>query len=73
MPQYDPDFTDFVRTGCEAAFGRLVTRHAAAVHSAAFRLLGGRSDAAADTVQAVFIQLARRAASVESVLRTRAM
>jgi RNA polymerase sigma factor (sigma-70 family) len=64
MTHEDPDFTEFVRSGCGEAFGQLVSRHVAAVHSGALRLLGGRADAAADAVQSVFIQLARHAASL---------
>ena len=62
MPEYDADFTAFARDGCSDAFRRLVERHIDAVHSAAGRVMDGRADAAADVAQAVFIQLARKAA-----------
>lgn len=62
MPEYDADFTAFARDGCADAFRRLVERHIDAVHSAAGRVMDGRADAAADVAQAVFIQLARKAA-----------
>lgn len=54
---------DFVRTRSDAAFTELVRRHVDLVYSAAWRRTGD-AQMAQDVAQAVFIRLARHAASV---------
>ena len=60
----DGDLLDeFARTGSEAAFGELVRRHVALVHSVALRHTQ-QPQHAEEITQAVFIILARKAAAV---------
>ena len=54
---------DYVRTRSDAAFAELVRRHVDLVYSTAWRR-AGESQMAQDIAQAVFIRLARKAASV---------
>ena len=54
----------YTREGSEAAFRALVERHAGMVHAAARRKLNGNEALAADVTQAVFTELARRAAGL---------
>ncbi len=54
---------DYVRTRSDAAFAELVRRHVDLVYSTAWRRTG-ESQMAKDITQAVFIRLARKAASV---------
>jgi RNA polymerase sigma factor (sigma-70 family) len=60
---------EYVATGAETAFARLVDRHVDLVYSAAFRQTGNHA-MAQDVAQAVFTILARKAASIrrETVL-----
>lgn len=66
----DPDFTLYASTGVHDAFRRLVERHIAHVHAAAYRRLGACSHLAADVTQSVFVKLARvaRALPAETCL-----
>jgi RNA polymerase sigma factor (sigma-70 family) len=48
----------------ESAFGELVTRHIDLVYSVALRVAGGDSHLAQDVTQTVFLDLARKAASL---------
>lgn len=52
---------EFVETGSETAFARIVREHIHLVYSAALRRCGDRNDLAADICQTVFIDLARKA------------
>ena len=55
---------EYVRSGSESAFGELVRRHLDLVYSAALRGLGGDQQLAQDVSQGVFMDLARKAASL---------
>lgn len=55
---------DYAATGSETAFGELVRRHTDLVYSAALRQLG-EPEAARDVTQSVFVDLARKAASLK--------
>lgn len=57
----DPHFTEYVLSGSDEAFARLVEAHIGMVHSTARRMLGDRGDAAADVAQMVFSRLTRKA------------
>ena len=52
---------DYAKTGSETAFRELVTRYIDLVFSTALRLVGGDVHRAQDTVQMVFVDLARQA------------
>ena len=54
----------YTREGSEVAFRALVERHAGMVHAAARRKLNGNEALAGDVTQAVFTELARRAAAL---------
>ena len=54
--------TAWVRYGCEASFGKLVTNYSGLVYGTAMRATGGRSDLAPDIAQRVFVDLANKAA-----------
>ena len=56
----------FSREGSQAAFTELVRRHLNLVYSVALRRLGGDAHRAADVVQSVFVDLARKAENVSS-------
>lgn len=68
MPNPDADFTAFVRQGCAESFKRLVERHLPAVHSAACRILTGRTHLADDVAQLVFIRLAKKGSSLPETI-----
>lgn len=55
---------EYVRTGCEASFSQLVDRHVAHVYSTALRRVAGERGLAEDVTQAVFLDLAKKAASL---------
>ena len=54
----------YTRDRSESAFGELVTRHIDLVYSVALRVAGGDSHLAQDVTQTVFLDLARKAASL---------
>jgi RNA polymerase sigma factor (sigma-70 family) len=54
----------FSEQGCHASFAEIVTRHAGFVYAAASRQLGGATHRAEEVTQAVFVDLARKAAEV---------
>jgi DNA-directed RNA polymerase specialized sigma24 family protein len=57
----------YTRERSESAFGELVTRHIDLVYSVALRVAGGDSHLAQDVTQTVFLDLARKAASLSHV------
>lgn len=62
MSASDSHLTEFVRSGSEPAFARLVERHMGLVYATARRVLGAaREDAVADIAQTVFCRLAGQA------------
>src|SRR5438445_10206177 len=54
----------YVESRCEAAFTELVQRYIDFVYSSALRQVGGDSHLAQDVTQSVFVDLARKAASL---------
>src|SRR5205809_265071 len=57
---------EFVQTGSDAAFRELVTRYVDLVYSTAHRLVEGDTHRAEDVAQAVFVDLARMARSLQN-------
>ena len=56
----------YAENGCETAFTELVKRHLDLVYSAAMRQVGGDTHLAQDVAQTVFVDLARKAASISA-------
>lgn len=64
MSEDDQCLAAFARDGSESAFRRLVERHLQLVYGVALRMVNGDVHQAQDIAQAVFANLARKAASI---------